>query len=171
MLRHQYPLLIIPELPTVMSLIIFMQMFEISRETCSYIFRVIQVEKSHYEKLSDITVESSVKVIVVSIICLVVPSPPTDVRLTSIMNNSESASVTIEWDPPSQGGSPLNYTITTTPDLISGPSPVTTSTSTTITINYNTDYTITITASNCAGSGIPSDVLSVNIGEFNIRFY
>ncbi len=37
---------------------------------------------------------------------LVVPSPPTDVRWTSIMNNSESASVTIEWDPPSQGGSP-----------------------------------------------------------------
>ncbi len=87
------------------------------------------------------------------------------------MNNSESASVTIEWDPPSQGGSPLNYTITTTPDLISGPPPVTTSTSTTITINYNTDYTITITASNCVGNGITSDVLSVNIGEFNTRFY
>ncbi len=80
------------------------------------------------------------------------------------MNNSESASVTIEWDPPSQGGSPLNYTITTTRDLISGPPPVT---STTITINYNTDYTITITASNCVGNGITSDVLSVNIGEFN----
>ncbi len=90
----------------------------------------------------------------------------TDVRWTSIMNNSESASVTIEWDPPSQGGSRLNYTITTTPDLISGPPPVTTSTSTTITINYNTDYTITVTASNrCVGNGIPSDVLSVNIGE------
>ncbi len=87
------------------------------------------------------------------------------------MNNSESASVTIEWDPPSQGGSPLNYTITTTPDLISGPPPVTTSTSTTITINYNTDYTITVTASNCVGNGITSDVLSVNIGEFNIPGY
>ncbi len=96
---------------------------------------------------------------------IVVPSPPTDVRLTSIMNNSESASVTIEWDPPSQGGSPLNYTITTTPVLISGPPPATTSTSTTITINYNTDYTITITAFNCAGNGIPSAVLSVNIGR------
>ncbi len=89
-----------------------------------------------------------------------------DVRLTSIMNNSESASVTIEWDPPSrQGGSALNYTITTTPDLISGPPPVTTSTSTTITINYNTDYTITITASNCLGNGVTSDVLSVSIGK------
>ncbi len=42
--------------------------------------------------------------------------------------------------------SSLNYTITTTPDLISGPPPVTTSTNTTILINYNTDYTITITA-------------------------
>ncbi len=72
--------------------------------------------------------------------------------IPSIMNNSESASVTIELDPPSQGGSPLNYTITTTPDLISGPPPVTTSTSTTITINYNTDYTITVTASNCVGN-------------------
>ncbi len=88
------------------------------------------------------------------------------------MNNSESASVTIEWDPPSQGGSPLNYIITTTPDLISGPPPVTTSTNTTITINYNTDYTITVTASNrCVGNGIASDVLSVNIGEFNTSFY
>ncbi len=82
------------------------------------------------------------------------------------MNNSESASVTIEWDLPSQGGSQLNYIITTTPDLISGPPPVTTSTRTTITINYNTDYTITITASNCERNGITSDVLSVNIGEF-----
>ncbi len=83
------------------------------------------------------------------------------------MNNSESASVAIEWDPPSQGGSQLNYIITTTPDLISSPPPVTTSTSTTITINYNTDYTITITASNlCAGNGITSDVLSVHIGTF-----
>ncbi len=62
-------------------------------------------------------------------------------------------------------GSPLNYTITTTPGLISGPPPVTTSTSTTI--NYNTDFTFTVTASNrCAGNGIPSDVLNVNIGEF-----
>ncbi len=87
-------------------------------------------------------------------------------RLTSIINNSENASVTIEWDPPSQGGSPLNYTITTTPDLISGPRPVTTSTNTTITIYYNTNYTITITASNCVGNEITSDVLSVNIGEF-----
>ncbi len=67
--------------------------------------------------------------------------------------------------PPVRGGSPLNYTITTTPDL-SGPPPVTTSTSTTITINYNTDYTITITPSNCVGNGITSDVLSVNIGKF-----
>ncbi len=82
------------------------------------------------------------------------------------MNNSESASVTIEWDPPSQGGSPLNYTITTTPDLIYGPPPVTTSTNTTITINYNTDYNITVTASNrCVENGITSDVLSVNIGR------
>ncbi len=135
------------------------------------LFRVIQVEKSHYEKLSDITVESSVKFIVVSLICLGVPSPPTDVRLTSIMNNSESASVTIEWDPPSQGGSLLNYTITTTPVPISDPPPVTTSTSTTITINYNTDYTITVSTSNCVGNAITSDVLSVNIGEFNTRFY
>ncbi len=86
-------------------------------------------------------------------------------RLTRIMNNNENASVTIEWDPPSQGGSPLNYTITTTPNLISDPPPVTTSTSTTITINYNTDYTIIITASNCAGNGITSDVLSVHIGK------
>ncbi len=127
------------------------------------LFRVMQVEKSHYEKLSDITVENSVKVIVVSILCLVVPSLPTDVRLTSIMNNSESASMTIEWDPPSQGGSSLNYTITTTPVLISGPHPVTTSTSTTITINYNTDYTITITASNRVGNG-SSDELQFNFG-------
>ncbi len=97
--------------------------------------------------------------------CLAVSSPPTDVRLTSIMNNSESASVTIDWIPPSQGGSPLNYTITTTPDPISDPPPVTTSTITTITINYNTDYTITITASNrCAGNGITSDELQFNFG-------
>ncbi len=98
--------------------------------------------------------------------CLGVPSPPTNVRLTSIMNNSESVSVTIEWDPPSQGGSPLNYTITTTPDLISGPPPVTTSASTTtITINYNTDYTIAITASNrCYGNGNKSDELQFNFG-------
>ncbi len=83
------------------------------------------------------------------------------------MNNSESASVTIEWDPPSQGGSQLNYTITITPDLISGPPPVTTSTNTTITINYNTDYTITVTASNCLGNGITSDVLQFNFGWFD----
>ncbi len=97
---------------------------------------------------------------------LAVPSPPTDVRLTIIVNNSESVSVTIEWDPPSQGGSPLNYTITTTPDLISGPPPVVTSTNITVTINYNTNYTITVTVSNCAGNGITSDVLSVNIGMY-----
>ena len=84
------------------------------------------------------------------------------------MKNSESASVTIEWDPPSQGGSQLNYTITTTPDLISGPPPVTSSTSTTITINYNTNYIITITASNCncVGNGITSDVFMFRIGKY-----
>ncbi len=88
-------------------------------------------------------------------------------RFNSVMNNSESASVTIEWDPPSQGESPLNYTITTTPELISGPPPVTTFTNTTITINYNTDYTITVTASNCAGNGITSDELQFNFGWFD----
>ena len=82
------------------------------------------------------------------------------------MNNSDSASVTVEWDPPSQGGSQLNYTITTTPDLISGPLPVTTSTSTTITINYNTNYTINITTSNCVGNGITSDVFMFRIGKY-----
>ncbi len=82
------------------------------------------------------------------------------------MNNRENASVTIEWDPPSQGGSQLNYTITTTTEHeLSGP-PHVTSTSTTITINYNTNYTITITASNCVGNGITSDVLSIYIGKF-----
>ncbi len=104
-------------------------------------------------------------------IYFLVPSPPIDVRLTSIVNNNESTSVTIEWDPLSQGGSQLNYTITTTPDLItSGPPPVTTSTSTTITINYNTDYTITITASNCVGNGITSDELQFNIGMFHYNY-
>ncbi len=97
---------------------------------------------------------------------LAVPSPPTDVRLTSIVNNSEIASVTIEWDPPSQGGSPLSYIVRTIPDLISGHPPVNTSTNTTITINYNTNYIITITASNCLGNGFTSDVLSVNIGKY-----
>ena len=96
------------------------------------------------------------------------------------MNNSENASVTIEWDPPSQGGSPLNYTITTTPDQISGPPPVVTSTNITVTINYNTNYTITVTASNCIGNEITSDVLRVDIGRYfavyndyytYIRFY
>ncbi len=82
------------------------------------------------------------------------------------MNNSESASVTIEWDPPSQGGSQLNYTITTTPDLISGPPPVTTSTIATITINYNTNYTITIIASHCC-NGTTSDELQFNFGLFD----
>ena len=82
------------------------------------------------------------------------------------MNNSEDASVTIEWDPPSQGGNQLNYTITTTPDLISGPLPVATSTSTTVTINYNTNYTITITASNCVGNGITSDGVMFRIGVY-----
>ncbi len=84
------------------------------------------------------------------------------------MNNSESASVTIEWDPPSQGGSPLNYTITTIPDPIFGPPPVITSTSTTISINYNTNYTIAITASNCVGGGTTSDELQFNIGTYVI---
>ncbi len=100
-----------------------------------------------------------------------VQSPPTNPRLTGIMNNSESASVTIEWDPPSQGGSQLNYTITTTPDLISGPPPVTTFTNTTITVNYNTDYTIIITASNCIGNGITSDILRVDIGRYFLVYY
>ncbi len=167
MSRHQYPLLIIPELPHCNVLDnLHANVWDFTWDMHSYSesHRWRNLTMKNYQ-----TVESPMKVIVVSIICLVVSSPPTDVRLTSIMNNSESASVTIEWDPPSQGGSPLNYTITTTPDLISGPPPVTTSTGTTITINYNTDYTITITASNrCVGNG---DILSVNIGEFNTRFY
>ena len=83
------------------------------------------------------------------------------------MNNSESATVTIEWDPPYQGGSQLNYTITTTPDLIYGPPPVTTSNSTTITINYNTDYTITVTASSCAENETTSDELQFNFGQLH----
>ncbi len=94
-----------------------------------------------------------------------VPSPPTDVRLTSIVSNSGSASLTIEWDPPSDGRGPFNYTIIATTDLLSGPPPVTTSMNyTTITINYNTDYAITVTASNCAGDGFPSDELQFNSG-------
>ncbi len=41
------------------------------------------------------------------------------------MSNSGSASVTIEWDPPSEGRGPFNYTIMAITDLLSGPLPVT----------------------------------------------
>ncbi len=78
---------------------------------CRYDFYVVSGTLSNLLQLLHTMLGTSYPVGLVpefNLVCLykallfLAPSPPTDVRWTSIMNNSESASVTIEWDPPSR---------------------------------------------------------------------
>ncbi len=60
--------------------------------------QTIQVQMSK-RIINSYSYVSSVSLLTVFFALVLLPSPPINLRLTSIMNNSESASVTIEWDP------------------------------------------------------------------------
>ena len=76
--------------------------------------------------------------------------------------------LTVQWQPPQyDGGVPVNYTITVSPDL----SPVTTSgTSVPVTVPYNVIHTVSIVATNCNGtsSAAMETILSIGIGMLTL---
>ncbi|XP_064403403.1 uncharacterized protein LOC135348934 [Halichondria panicea] len=91
------------------------------------------------------------------------PSPPLNLRVSSILNQLSSSNITLDWDPPfSTGGVSVRYVLIISPTSLSG-SPVTVeTTSTQITVSYNTPYDVTVRAVNCAGMSQESQIVYLN---------
>ena len=88
-----------------------------------------------------------------------VPSSPTDLT-TSITNiSSTNCDCTVSWSAPSSGGDTITgYTITGSPDNLSGITDGSITTFTFTGLLVNTLYTFTVTASNRAGPSFPATV-------------
>ena len=88
-----------------------------------------------------------------------VPSSPTDLT-TSITNiSSTNCDCTVSWSAPSSGGDTITgYTITGSPDNLSGTTDGSITTFTFTGLLVNTLYTFTVTASNRAGPSFPATV-------------
>ena len=77
-----------------------------------------------------------VDVLNVSFLSTGLPSPPMN---SSYTVQQDTGTLTLQWQPPEYGDTPVNYTITVSPDFSPGFSPVTTSgTNVTATVLYPT---------------------------------
>ena len=81
-------------------------------------------------------------------------SSPVDFHHSVVSSSTEGASVSVQWDPPTDnsGRDDLTYTVTISP-LAQLSATVVTSTSVTVSAaDYNEDYTVSVVATNCAGN-------------------
>ena len=81
------------------------------------------------------------------------PSPPQNLSYKILPSGDDSVNLTVRWEPPQyDGGVQVNYTLTVSPDLSPGLSPLTiNSTSFTVTLP-DVPSNITVLATNCIGS-------------------
>ena len=86
----------------------------------------------------------------------------------SILSSSaEGASVSVQWDPPTDNGGrdDLTYTVTISPPAQLSATVVTSTSTTVSAADYNEDYTVSVVATNCAGNSTAEEY-SFRIGEF-----
>ena len=93
-------------------------------------------------------------------------SSPVDFHHSVVSSSAEGASVSVQWDPPTDNGGrdDLTYTVTLSP-LAQLSATVVTSTSVTVSAaDYSEDYTVSVVATNCAGNSTAEEY-SFRVGE------
>ena len=90
-----------------------------------------------------------------------VPSPPQNLSYSVQQYGRDNVTLTVQWQfPQSDGGAPVNYTITVSP----GVSTFTTNgTSVPVTVRYNVNHNVSIVATNSNGSS-SAVILPIRIG-------
>ncbi|XP_064407176.1 uncharacterized protein LOC135352000 isoform X2 [Halichondria panicea] len=86
------------------------------------------------------------------------PGPPFTIRHSTLSSSANEASVSVQWNPPTETGGrdDLTYTVTISPPAQLSAT-VLTSTSVTVTAQYNVDYTVSVVATNCAGNSTTAE--------------
>ncbi len=97
------------------------------------------------------------------------PGPPSTIRHSISSNSANEVSVSVKWDPPTETGGSLTYTVTVSPPAQFS-AIVLTSTSVTVTVQYNVDYTVSIVATNCAGNSATAEY-NFSTGELTASLY
>ena len=97
------------------------------------------------------------------------PTPPVNIRHSVLRSSAEGASVSVQWDPPTDNGGrdDLNYTVTISPQVQLSAT-VVTSTSVTVSANYNEDYTVSVVAQSCVNRTSMAGRYIFNVGEFQL---
>ena len=97
------------------------------------------------------------------------PSPPVSFNHTVRGSSVEEASVSVQWDPPTDNGGrdDLTYTVTLSPPAQLSATVVTSTSVTVSAADYNEDYTVSVVATNCAGNST-AEVYSFRVGELVI---
>ena len=99
-------------------------------------------------------------------IILGLPSPPVNISHSIQSSSAEGASVSVQWDPPSDNGGrdDLTYTVTISPPAQLSATVVTSTSVTVSAADYNEDYTVSVVATNCAGNSTAEEY-SFRVGE------
>ena len=95
------------------------------------------------------------------------PIPPENLMITESINNTDSSTVTIQWESleTSEGAGVDNYTVSVAPGPLSGdPSLTVMDTMIELVLNYNVQYTVSVVATNCEGTSDPSTSFEFTLG-------
>ena len=84
-------------------------------------------------------------------------------------SSAEGASVSVQWDPPTDNGGrdDLTYTVTISPPAQLSAT-VVTSTSVTVSSNYNEVYTVSVVAQSCANGTSMAGRYTFNVGGLQV---
>ena len=92
-----------------------------------------------------------------------------NIRHSVLSSSGEGASVSVQWDPPTDNGGrdDLTYTVTISP-LAQLPATVVTTTSVTVSANYNVNYTVSVVAQSCVNVTSMAGRYPFNVGELQL---
>ena len=111
------------------------------------------------------TVAPLISVFFIVITTIAAPSP-VNIHHSVVSSSAEGASVSVQWDPPTDSGGrdDLTYTVTISPPAQLSATVVTSTSVTVSAADYNENYTVSVVATNCAGNSTVEEY-SFRVGE------
>ena len=92
------------------------------------------------------------------------------IRHSVLSSSVEGASVSVQWDPPTDNGGrdDLIYTVTISPPAQLSATVVTSTSVTVFAVDYNEDYTVSVVAQSCVNGTSMAGKYTFNVGELHL---